>query len=96
MKKMVWIKNPRMETWACSECAWTFSPSGPPQGGTLEEMKQNYERQRDQEFTSHLCARYPRAASARGDSGLSRPNSDQNRGKNPGDLGKRNEMRRAS
>jgi hypothetical protein len=23
--------------------------------GTLEEMKQNYEQQRDQEFASHAC-----------------------------------------
>jgi hypothetical protein len=33
-----------------------FDPSLPPIGNTLEEMKQNYEQQRDQEFVSHPCA----------------------------------------
>jgi hypothetical protein len=32
-----------------------IQPVGPPIGNTLEEMKQNYEQQRDQEFVSHAC-----------------------------------------
>jgi hypothetical protein len=60
MRQMIWIKIARMETWACSECAWVFNPSGPPRGSSLEEMKQNYERQRDMEFASHVCAKHPK------------------------------------
>ena len=72
MRQMVWIKTPRTEAWACSECAWTFSPSGPPDGSSLEEMKQNYERQRNKEYASHVCADHPRAKSAPESSRLTR------------------------
>jgi hypothetical protein len=34
--------------------------SGPPVGDTLEEMKRNYERQRDEEFKAHVCAKHPK------------------------------------
>jgi hypothetical protein len=64
MRRMVWIKTARTETWACSECGWRFSPLGPPRGSDLEEMKQNYERQRDKEYASHVCAEYPRVKGA--------------------------------
>ncbi len=64
MRQIVWIKTARMMAWACSECAWTFNPSGPPNGNSLEEMKENYERQRDKEYASHVCAEHPRAKSA--------------------------------
>jgi hypothetical protein len=61
MRKLIWIKTPRMEAWACSECAWTFNPSGPPRGSDLEEMKHNYEHERDKEYASHACSNHPRA-----------------------------------
>jgi rubredoxin len=70
MRQMVWIKTARMEAWACSECAWAFSPSGPPRGSSIEEMKENFERQRDKEYASHVCAEHPRAKSAREDARL--------------------------
>jgi hypothetical protein len=72
MRQMVWIKTARMMAWVCSECAWTFSPSGPPRGSGLEEMKENYERQRDKEYASHVCAEHPRAMSASDDPRISR------------------------
>jgi rubredoxin len=62
---MIWIKTPRVEAWACSECAWTFNPSGPPRGSDLAEMKQNYELQRDKEYASHACSEHPKAKTAR-------------------------------
>jgi hypothetical protein len=68
MRQMIWIEMGRMETWACSECAWAFRPSGPPRGSSLDEMKQNYERQRDKEFASHVCAGHPRTKGAKDDS----------------------------
>ena len=68
MRQMVWIKTPRIVAWGCSECAWTFRPSGPPLGTGLDEMKQNFERQRDKEYASHVCAEHPRAKTARDDS----------------------------
>jgi hypothetical protein len=72
MRQMVWIKTTRIEAWACSECAWTFSPLDPPRGNSLEEMKQNYERQRDNEYASHVCADHPGDKSATDDSRMSR------------------------
>jgi hypothetical protein len=66
MRKMIWVESARSAGWACSECAWTFNPWGPPRGDSLDEMKQDFERQRDKEFASHDCAQHPRARSAEG------------------------------
>jgi hypothetical protein len=63
MRKMAWFRSTQNEFWGCSDCAWTFNPLGPPRGSSLDEMKQNYERQRDKEFASHVCAQHPAAAS---------------------------------
>jgi hypothetical protein len=65
MRQMVYIRTERARVWGCSSCAWTFNPSGPPRGNSLEEMKQNYERQRDKEYASHVCTEHPRNKSAR-------------------------------
>jgi|ERR1700687_2167908 len=59
-RELVWVEQEGCQGWACSKCAWEFNPSGLPTGKTIAEMKQNYERQRDGEFTSHLCAEHPR------------------------------------
>jgi rubredoxin len=61
MRKMIWVKDSRHEGWGCSECAWVFNPSGPPLGGSMEDMKRNFESQRAKEFTAHVCAQHPRA-----------------------------------
>ncbi len=60
MRKIIWVKSAHSELWSCSRCAWAFKPSGPPHGTTLDEMMQNFERQRDQEFTALVCAAHPR------------------------------------
>jgi len=60
MRKMIWVKSAHSEFWSCSQCAWAFKPSSPPHGTSLAEMMQNFERQRDQEFASHVCAEHPR------------------------------------
>jgi hypothetical protein len=59
-RELVWVEREHFHGWACSVCAWEFRPSGLPPGATLNEMKQNYERHRDDEFKKHLCARHPR------------------------------------
>lgn len=60
MRQLIWVKSVHSESWACSECAWAFNPSGPPLGNSLDEMKQNFERQRGKEFAAHVCAAHPR------------------------------------
>lgn len=60
MRKIISVKSALSDFWACSECAWAFHPSGPPLGKSLDEMMQNFERQRDKEFASHVCAKHPR------------------------------------
>ncbi len=57
---MIWVKSAHSELWSCSRSAWSFKPGGPPHGTTLDEMMQNFERQRDKEFVSHVCAEHPR------------------------------------
>ena len=58
-REMVWVEEEYFRGWACSGCAWEFKPSGFPVGDTIAEMKDAYERQRDSEFESHVCAKYP-------------------------------------
>jgi hypothetical protein len=57
--ELVWVQRKRFTGWACSQCAWEFTPSVIPAGNTLAEIKQIYERERDKEFASHVCAKYP-------------------------------------
>ena len=59
MREMSW--HDPLGSWACSECGWVFRPVGPPVGVSLDEMKQNFESQRDKEFASHVCAQHPKA-----------------------------------
>jgi len=78
MRQLVWIKTAKLEAWGCSTCAWTFRPTGPPVGRDLEEMKLNFERQRDREFGIHVCSQYPKDLRARGDSILPRQFGERN------------------
>lgn len=57
MRKVIWIRS---GLWTCSECGWAFDPSGPPIGKTMDEMKENFERQRDKAFDAHVCAQSPK------------------------------------
>jgi hypothetical protein len=93
MRQMIWIETARLAAWACSECGWTFSPMGPPRGGSLEEMKQNYESQRDKEFASHNCAEHPRPRSARDDLKFPRQSDDQTYSASSDRRGGRNDIR---
>jgi hypothetical protein len=60
-RELIWVERQNFQGWACSECAWEFKPSGPPIGQSIDEMKMHYQQQRDKEFTSHVCAKHPRA-----------------------------------
>ncbi len=71
MRHMIWIATARMETWGCSECTWTFKPSGPPVGNFLEEMIQNFEGQRDKDCALHVCAAHTRPMNNRDNSRVS-------------------------
>ena len=59
-RELVWVEKERFEGWACSACGWEFRASGPLVGGTIEEMKRNYERERDEAFGAHACAKHPK------------------------------------
>jgi len=59
-RELVWVEKERFEGWACSACGWEFRASGPLVGGTIEEMKRNYERERDETFGAHVCAKHPK------------------------------------
>jgi hypothetical protein len=60
-RKLIWVGEQRFWGWGCSECDWVFNPSGSPTGKSLDEMKENYEQQRDKDFEVHVCAEHPRA-----------------------------------
>jgi hypothetical protein len=65
-RKLEWIEKKHFRGFGCSECAWVFNPSGAPDGKSFDEMMQNFELRRDNEFKSHVCADHPRAPGARG------------------------------
>jgi hypothetical protein len=58
-RELIWIDDHGFRGWGCSQCAWVFHPLGSPTGSTLDEMKQDYERQRDKDFAAHVCAQHP-------------------------------------
>jgi hypothetical protein len=60
-RKLLWVQDQHFLGWGCSECAWVFNPVGSPAGKSLDEMKRNYEQQRDRDFAAHVCAAHPRA-----------------------------------
>jgi hypothetical protein len=64
-REVIWIQEPHFVGWGCSECAWVFKPSGPPIGDSLQEMKENYVRLRDEESAAHVCAEHRKAKKAR-------------------------------
>jgi hypothetical protein len=66
LRKLIWIEEPRFQGCGCSECAWVFKPAGPPVGNSLDEMREHFERLRDKEFATHICAEHPRAKKAKG------------------------------
>jgi len=61
-RELVWVEKRNFQGWACTECAWVFKPSGTFTGRSLDEMKENYEQQRDKEFnlTSVPSTREPK------------------------------------
>jgi len=63
-RTLIWIDRSRFQGSGCSECAWVFSPSGPPAGDSLAQMMEKYERRRDKEFAAHVCAEHPRSKNA--------------------------------
>jgi hypothetical protein len=64
-RRLVWIDEKRFRGFGCSECAWVFNSSGSPIGNSFDEMMQNFELQRDREFSSHVCSDHPRNTSAK-------------------------------
>jgi hypothetical protein len=58
-RELAWVETKGFLGWGCSECAWKFNPEGVPAGATIAEMKQHYQRLRDDEFSQHRCADYP-------------------------------------
>jgi len=59
IRKLIWIEKSRLQGFGCSACAWVFKPSGAPTGNSFDGMMRNFELQRDNEFTSHVCAEHP-------------------------------------
>jgi hypothetical protein len=59
-RKLVWIEQLRFRGFGCSECGWRFKSSGALTGTSFDEMMRNFELQRDQDFTLHVCADHPR------------------------------------
>src|ERR1019366_2214374 len=57
-RTLVWIEEQHFLGFGCSECGWRFELSGAPTGTSFDEMKRNFELQRDKAFTAHLCANH--------------------------------------
>jgi len=63
-RRLVWIEEQHFWGWGCSECAWLFRPLGPLVGESIDNMKVHYEKQRDKQFASHVCAEHRRVTKA--------------------------------
>jgi rubredoxin len=59
-RRLVWVERPNFQRWTCTECSWVFNPSWPLVGKTIDEMKENFGQQLDEEFASHVCAEHPK------------------------------------
>jgi len=59
-RELVWVEKDRFQGWVCSACGRKFRASGPLVGDTIEEMKRHYERERDEAFEAHACAKHPK------------------------------------
>ena len=66
LRTLTWIEQLRFQGCGCSECAWVFNPSRPPAGNSLQEMMENYERQRDKEFAAHVCTAHSERKKTKG------------------------------
>src|SRR5579872_40048 len=51
-RELVWIDQPRLRGWECSQCYWVFRPTRAPIGKTFDEVMRNFESHRDEEFAS--------------------------------------------
>jgi hypothetical protein len=58
-------------------------------------MKRNFERQRDKEYASHVCAEHPRPSSPQDRSELSRPRGARPCSPNPSNRAGQTDLRRA-
>jgi hypothetical protein len=58
--ELVWIDQPRFRGWGCSQCAWIFIPTGPPEGQTFNAMMRKYQERCGKEFAAHVCKEHPR------------------------------------
>lgn len=61
-RKLEWIENRNFQGYGCSQCNWKFKSANTLVGGSLDEMKQRYEIQRDKEFAAHVCVKLPKAS----------------------------------
>jgi hypothetical protein len=64
-RELRWIENEHFMGWGCSECEWLFDPSGVLSGKSLDEMMENFKRQRAKDFESHVCAEHLKAKNPR-------------------------------
>ena len=53
---MVWIDVQNFKGFGCSACNWRFHASGALVGKSLDEMRRDYEVQREKEFAAHVCS----------------------------------------
>lgn len=60
-RKLVWVERANFQGWACTDCAWVFQSSWPLLGKTIDEIKTKFKKERDEAFSSHICAQHPRA-----------------------------------
>jgi hypothetical protein len=45
----------------CSECQWVFKSTGALVGVALDQMKKEFEAERDKQFAAHACAQYSKS-----------------------------------
>jgi hypothetical protein len=56
-RKLQWIESENFLGFGCSECDWKFRPSQHIKVGSLDEMKRQYEAEREKLFAAHTCVK---------------------------------------
>jgi hypothetical protein len=60
-RSLVWVEEQKFQGFGCSACNWRFAPSGAVVGKSLDDMKRNFETERDISFAAHICSDRPKA-----------------------------------
>jgi len=76
-RNLVWIKTQSFVDFGCFDCQWVDKTTGTFIGKSLDQMKRAYEAERDKEFATHDCFKFPKMDTPMNNESRSSPNNMQ-------------------